>query len=79
MDTRFHDALEYALLSLTQGGITKDQNEAIKAINDGHGYVVGKFTARYPENLQNYMVHAQALWIPSPLLISAHKRVWEQG
>ena len=25
MDTRFHDAVEYALLSLRQGGITKER------------------------------------------------------
>ena len=64
MDTRFHDAVEYALLSLRQGGITKQRAEG------GSGYpgnlrwtwyVVGEYTACYPENLQNYLVHVQAV------------------
>ena len=55
MNTRFHGAVEYALLSLsiTKGNLRWAWYEA--------WYVVGELTAGYPENLQNYLAHAQAV------------------
>ena len=54
--------MEYPLLSLRQGSITKER--AKEAINDDlrwAWYVVGEFTVCYPENLQNNLAHAQAV------------------
>ena len=57
MHTRFHDAVECALLSLRQGGQKAAiyyRQSTMGAVRD----VLGEFTAYYHENLQNYLAHA---------------------
>ena len=84
MDTRFHNAVKYAVLSLRHGGITKERAEGGYQCNLRWAwyeawYGVGEYTACYPENLQKYLTHAQGTSSGYQDLFSAHKRAWERG